>query len=177
MCGMRSNKREKDVMFDEKRRDVWCKTTCRFVENNVSFCWKQRVICWSMSERKKRWWESARRSPIQEDEERESVTLVTAKNQHRCWKARARTYVRRVSGEHLRIFGDEANEKLSLGLFSLRTCFFCILLTSESKIEVSKKNSAVFRGFFTLFPCFNPYSIRGLCNRGKSWRLIACDCA
>ena len=53
----------------------------------------------------------------------ESVTLVTAKNQHRCWKARARTYVRRVSGEHLRIFGDEANEKLSLGLFSLRTCF------------------------------------------------------
>ena len=44
MCGMRSNKREKDVMFDEKRRDVWCKTTCRFIENNVSFCWKQRVV-------------------------------------------------------------------------------------------------------------------------------------
>ena len=37
MCGMRSNKREKDVMFDEKQRIVLLKTTCRFVENNVSF--------------------------------------------------------------------------------------------------------------------------------------------
>ena len=38
MCGMRSNKREKDVMFDVKRRVVLLKTTYRFVENNVSFC-------------------------------------------------------------------------------------------------------------------------------------------
>ena len=37
MCGMRSNKREKDVMFDVKRRVVLLKTTYRFVENNVSF--------------------------------------------------------------------------------------------------------------------------------------------
>ena len=34
---MDSNKREKDVMFDEKRRVVLMKTTCRFNENNVSF--------------------------------------------------------------------------------------------------------------------------------------------
>lgn len=60
-------------------------------------------------------------------------------------------------------------------LTSFEILFDLFLLTSESKIEVLKKNSAVFRGFFTLFPCFNPYRIRGLCNRGKSWRLIACD--
>ena len=33
MCGMRSNKREKDVMFDEKRRVVLLKTTCRLLVN------------------------------------------------------------------------------------------------------------------------------------------------
>ena len=37
MRDMGSNKREKDVMFDEKRRVVLLKTTCRFIENNVSF--------------------------------------------------------------------------------------------------------------------------------------------
>ena len=37
MRDMGSNKREKDVMFDEKRRVVLLKITCRFVENNVSF--------------------------------------------------------------------------------------------------------------------------------------------
>lgn len=60
-------------------------------------------------------------------------------------------------------------------LTSFEILYDLFLLTSGSKIKVSKKNSAVFRGFFTLFPCFNPYSIRGLCNLGKSWRLIACD--
>ena len=44
MRDMDSNKREKDVMFDEKRRVVLMKTTCRFNENNVSFCWKQRIV-------------------------------------------------------------------------------------------------------------------------------------
>lgn len=62
-------------------------------------------------------------------------------------------------------------------LTSFEILYDLFLLNGESKIEVLKKNSAVFRGFFTLFPCFNPYSIRGLCNRGKSWRLIACDSA
>ena len=33
MCGMRSNKREKDVMFDVKRRVVLLKTTCRLLVN------------------------------------------------------------------------------------------------------------------------------------------------
>ena len=37
MRDMGSNKREKDVMFDEKRRVVLLKTTYRFIENNVSF--------------------------------------------------------------------------------------------------------------------------------------------
>ena len=37
MRDMDSNKREKDVMFDEKQRVVLLKTTYRFVENNVSF--------------------------------------------------------------------------------------------------------------------------------------------
>lgn len=60
-------------------------------------------------------------------------------------------------------------------LTSFEILYDLFLLIGDSKIKVSKKNSAVFRGFFTLFPCFNPYSIRGLCNRGKSWRLIACD--
>ena len=60
-------------------------------------------------------------------------------------------------------------------LTSFEILYDLFLLIGDSKIKVSKKNSAVFRGFFTLFPCFSPYSIRGLCNRGKSWRLIACD--
>ena len=144
MCGMRSNKREKDVMFDVKRRVVWWKTTCRFVENNVSFCWKQRIVCWSMSERKKRWWESARRSPIQEDEERENVTLVTAKNQHRCWKARTRVRKTRMCGGFIRFrrrddFGEGTNDKLSLGLSSLEVYFYGILLTLESKTRRIKR--------------------------------------
>ena len=37
MRDLGSNKREKDVRFEEKRRVVLMKTTCRFVENNVSF--------------------------------------------------------------------------------------------------------------------------------------------
>lgn len=50
---MGSNKRGKDVMFEEKQRVILWKTTCRFVENNVSFYRKQCVVCGSMSERKK----------------------------------------------------------------------------------------------------------------------------
>ena len=60
MRDMGSNKREKDVRFEEKRRVVLMKTTYRFIENNVSFYRKQRVVCESMSERKKWWGESAK---------------------------------------------------------------------------------------------------------------------
>ena len=67
------------------------------------------------------------------------------------------------------------SESIVVLLTSFEILYDLFLLIGESKIEVLKKNSAVFRGFFTLFSCFNPYSIRGLCNRGKSWRLIACD--
>ena len=67
------------------------------------------------------------------------------------------------------------SELIVVLLTSFEILYDLFLLIGESKIEVSKKNSAVFRGFFTLFPSFNPYSIRGLCNCGKSWRLIACD--
>ena len=44
---------ENNVSFYRKQRVVLMKTTCRFVENNVSFYRKQRVVCGSMSERKK----------------------------------------------------------------------------------------------------------------------------
>jgi len=37
MRDLGSNKREKDVRFEEKRRVVLLKTTYRFIENNVSF--------------------------------------------------------------------------------------------------------------------------------------------
>ncbi len=67
------------------------------------------------------------------------------------------------------------SESIVVLLTSFKILYGLFLLVGDSKIEVFKKNSAVFRGFFTLFPCFNPYSIRGLCNRGKSWRLIVCD--
>ena len=82
-------------MFDEKQRVVLMKTTCRFVENNVSFYRKQRVVCGSMSERKKWWEESAKGGKKKGGKKKggemeENVTLVTAKNQHRCWKARTR---------------------------------------------------------------------------------------
>lgn len=70
------------------------------------------------------------------------------------------------------------SESIVVLLTSFEILYDLFLLIGDSKIGGgSKKNSAVFRGFFTLFPYFNPYSIRGLCNRGKSWRLIACDSA
>lgn len=46
-------------------------------------------------------------------------------------------------------------------LTGLEMFYGLFLLVGDSKIEVLKKGSAVFRGFFTLFLCFNPYSIRG----------------
>ena len=54
----------------------------------------------------------------------ESVTLVTAKNQHCCWKARTRVRKTRMCGGFIRFrrrddFGEGTNDKLSLGLSSL----------------------------------------------------------
>ena len=67
----------------------------------------------------------------------ESVTLVTAKNQHRCWKARTRARKTRMCGfarfRRRGDFGEGANDKLSLDLSSLEVSFCGILLTLESK--------------------------------------------
>ena len=40
---------ESDVLFYWKRRIVLLKTTYRFIENNVSFYWKQRVVLWKVT--------------------------------------------------------------------------------------------------------------------------------
>ncbi len=107
----------------------------------------------------------------------ESVTLVTAKNQHRCWKARTRVRKTRMCGGFIRFrrrddFGEGTNDKLSLGLSSLEIYFYGILLTLEAKQGVSKENSADFGGFFTLCPYFDPYSNRGQCKRATTNRGI-----
>ena len=68
----------------------------------------------------------------------ESVTLVTAKNQHRCWKARTCARKTRMCVD-LYVLGEGANEKLSLGLSSLEVCFYGILLTLESKTRYIKR--------------------------------------
>ena len=144
MRDMGSNKREKDVMFEEKRRDVWWKTTCRLMKNNVSFYRKQRVVCGSMSERKKWREESAKGGKKKGGEMEESVTLVTAKNQHCCWKARTRARKTRMCGEFVHFwrrgdFVEGTNDKLSLGLFSLETYYAVLLLILESKTRCIKR--------------------------------------
>ena len=79
MRDMGSNKREKDVMFDEKQRVVLWKTTCHFVENDVSFCGKQRVVCGARSERKKWWGESAKGGKRKGGEREESCDTCDSK--------------------------------------------------------------------------------------------------
>ena len=74
----------------------------------------------------------------------ESVTLVTAKNQHRCWKARTRARKTRMCGEFVRFrrrgdFVEGTNDKLSLGLFSLETYYAVLLLILESKTRYIKR--------------------------------------
>ncbi len=74
----------------------------------------------------------------------ESLTLVTAKNQHRCWKARTRVRKTRMCGEFVRFrrrgnSGEGANDKLSLGLSSLETYYAVLLLTLESKTRYIKR--------------------------------------
>ena len=74
----------------------------------------------------------------------ENVTLVTAKNQHRCWKARTRVRKTRMCGGFIRFrrrddFGEGANDKLSLGLSSLETYYAVLLLILESKTRCIKR--------------------------------------
>ena len=82
-----------DVSFDEKQRVVLLKTTCRFIENNVSFvgqCRNGRNDGEKVRREVRKRGEKGRRN---EGEWGKGVTLVTAKKQHRCWKARTHTRV------------------------------------------------------------------------------------
>ena len=76
------------------------KTTCRFVENNVSFVGQCRN---GRNDGKKVRREVRKRGGEME----ESVTLVTAKNQHRCWKARTRVRKTRMCVD-LYVLGEGA---------------------------------------------------------------------
>ena len=85
-----------------------------------------------------------------------NVTLVTAKKQHRCWKARAARTRARVLPSLL----------TSLFPFAWMTTWlsyrFRVLLTDvNSKIEISEKILSLFRDFFTLSAILNPYIIGG----------------
>ena len=88
------------MSFDEKQRVVLLKTTCRFVENNVSFVGQCRN---GRNDGKKVRREVRKRGGEME----ESVTLVTAKNQHRCWKARTRVRKTRMCVD-LYVLGEGA---------------------------------------------------------------------
>ena len=107
----------------------------------------------------------------------ESVTLVTAKNQHRCWKARTRVRKTRMCVD-LYVLGEGAiSEKgrmiNSHQVYPLWKSVFMVSCSSQkAKQGISKENSADFGGFFTLCPCFDPYSIRGQCKRATTNRGI-----
>ena len=84
-----------------------------------------------------------------------SVTLVTAKNQHRCWKARAYTRVRTMSKFpplYLLPFSRDYPEWIT-------NCTFWELgLSFHTYFEVF---SSLFRDFFTLCGYISPYTYRG----------------
>ena len=107
----------------------------------------------------------------------ESVTLVTAKNQHRCWKARTRVRKTRMCVD-LYVLGEGAiSEKgrmiNSLWVYPLWKSIFMVFCSPQkAKQCVSKENSADFGGFFTLCPYFDPYSNRGQCKRATTNRGI-----
>ena len=107
----------------------------------------------------------------------ESVTLVTAKNQHRCWKARTCARKTRMCVD-LYVLGEGAiSEKgrmiNSLWVYSLWKSIFMVFCSPQkAKQGISKENSADFGGFFTLCPCFDPYSNRGQCKRATTNRGI-----
>ena len=107
----------------------------------------------------------------------ESVTLVTAKNQHRCWKARTRVRKTRMCVD-LYVLGEGAiSEKgrmiNSHQVYPLwKSVFMVFCSPQKAKQGVSKENSADFGGFFTLCPCFYPYSNRGQWKRATTNRGI-----
>ena len=107
------------------------------MKNNVSFCWKQRVVCGAMSERKKWREESAKGGKKKGGEMEESVTLVTAKNQHRCWKART----------HARTWERKTRRSI-------------ILPTAPRKIKFQKNILSLFPWFFPLWGHIDPYTDR-----------------
>ena len=96
-----------------------------------------------------------------------SVTLVTAKNQHCCWKARdARTRARGVPS-------------LLSSLFTFTwvtawwtSCFRVLLIGENSKIGNSEKRLSLFRDFFTLWGDISPYTYRGAPSNGASQDLF-----
>ena len=84
-----------------------------------------------------------------------SVTLVTAKNQHRCWKARA-TRVR----EKFRFSSPLCFLALSLRITT--PLLYCpILQTTNSKTVGLRNILSLFRDFFTLWGNIYPYTYRG----------------
>ena len=94
-----------------------------------------------------------------------NVTLVTAKNQHRCWKARAARTRARVLPSLL----------TSLFPFAWVTTwlskrFHALLTDVNGKIEISEKILSLFRDFFTLSAILNPYIIGGRSGKGKKQR-------
>ena len=96
-----------------------------------------------------------------------SVTLVTAKNQHRCWKARAARTRARVLPSLL----------TSLFTFAWVTawqscCFRVLLIVENSKIGNSEKRLSLFRDFFTLWGDISPYTYRGAPSNGASHDLF-----
>ena len=82
------------------------------------------------------------------------VTLVTAKNQHRCWKARA-TRVR----EKFRFSSPLCFLALSLRI-ATPLLYHPILQTTNSKIADLKNILSLFRDFFTLWGNIYPYTYR-----------------
>ena len=107
----------------------------------------------------------------------ESVTLVTAKNQHRCWKARTRVRKTRMCVD-LYVFkegaiSEKGRMRNSLWVYPLWKSIFMVFCSPQkAKQGVSKENSADFGGFFTLCPYFDPYSNRGQCKRATTNRGI-----
>ena len=83
------------------------------------------------------------------------VTLVTAKNQHRCWKARAYTRVRKMSKFPplflLPFSKDYPKRTTTKSFWQLEVSF-----NTHFKVF-----SSLFRDFFTLWGNISPYTYRG----------------
>ena len=96
-----------------------------------------------------------------------SVTLVTAKNQHCCWKARdARTRARVLPSLPTSLF------TLAWGGGLVILSFWVLLIGENSKIEFSENILSLFRDFFTLWGDISPYTYRGVSSNGASQDLF-----